>query len=260
MKEVTENDSSRYALIIEDDVDLSEELAASLRDNDISVIATTTSNDGIIKSRNQKFSCIIIDLHLEKGNGIDVIDVIRQDIKSPNYKTPIIVTSGMIDPLSLKHIKTKVQSIFSKPYSCAELNTTIDKLTNHTLANNSLKSVLYVEDELDLANEIIEEMEESNIGVVHVTSADAAFIQTQKKDFDCIIVDINLSLGRGDELIERIRYDIFNPNKETPIIVASSQLSKALVGRLSGKIQGGVVKPYSIKDLFSKLKPYIPYI
>lgn len=269
-----EENLSRYALVIEDDAALSEEIATTLRKNDISVIISATANDAIVKSRNQKFSCIIVDLNLEKGkgSGVDVIDFIRQDVKSLNYKTPIIVASGAIDQLVLKHLKHKVQSFFTKPFSSVALKNTFDKLTHH-ISENSFdhptqynyedsdpKSVLYVEDEEDLALEIVEEMEDSNIGVVHVTSADAAFLQTQKREFDCIIVDINLSIGRGDELIEKIRYDTLNINRDTPIIVASSQLSKQLIGRISGKIQAGVVKPYSIKDLFSKLKPYIPYI
>lgn len=253
---------SRYVLLVEDDEALSEEVALALRENEVSVLTVTTSNDAIIKARNQRFSCIIMDLQLGKGSGEDVIEIIRQDIKSPNYKTPIIVTSANLNPSNIKKFKTNVQKIFSKPYSTMELNQAIDTLTNHQpiTQESSQKSVLFVEDEIDLALEIVEEMEDSGVGVIHVTTADAAFMQTKKIKFDCIVVDINLSIGRGDELIERIRYDIFNLNKDSPIIVASSQLSKPLLDRISEKIQGGVVKPYSINDLFSKLKPYIPYI
>lgn len=254
------DDNKRSILFIEDEVELREEVQLEFEtDTGVSIITSSSANDAIAKTRNQEFDCIIVDLKLERGKGEEVIKNIRHDTNNPNAKTPIILTTANLTKMVLNQVKDLVQNIYTKPYSPADLKMTVDGLTQIGLSKQE-SSILYAEDEQDLANEIIEEIEDSGVGVIHVLTADAAYLQTKRKKFDCIIVDINLAIGRGDEFIMRVRKDLFNPNKDTPVIVASSHIDKNLIENIQGSIQGGVVKPYSIADLFSKIKPYVPDI
>ncbi len=116
------------------------------------------------------------------------------------------------------------------------------------------KSILVVEDEEDLASEIIDLLEDNDYHVVHATTANTASWMITNQKFDCILMDINLEAGFGDQVVEFMRSDSRGINFKTPVILASSHISKKTVGRIGKDIQGALVKPYKFQDLLSKIK------
>ncbi|MBK26307.1 MAG: hypothetical protein CME70_20070 [Halobacteriovorax sp.] len=266
----------KKVLVIEDEDALFYEIRIGLGDNNISALQSRNVSDAIFKTKNQKFDCIVVDLRLERGEGDEFIDIVRCDPKNLNHKTPIILASGFITKAVLGKVNDQVQDILAKPYSLRDLHSTIEKnilrskknlglaeieedyLQVDTRMEESGSTILYIEDERDLAIEIIDELENANLGVVHFTTEKEALKATKDVKFNCIIVDINLEEGKGDSFILKMRNDPDNLNRETPVIMASSHLDINVVNKLGGAIQGGVVKPYSILDLLDRLSRFIP--
>ncbi|MCO4794800.1 MAG: response regulator [Bacteriovoracaceae bacterium] len=116
--------------------------------------------------------------------------------------------------------------------------------------------VLYIEDEMDLAEEVIEELTDAGIRVVHATSSTDAITKSANQKFDCIISDINLAKGTGDTVIQVIKGNIQHINYNTPVLVASSHITKELIFKIGKQISEAVVKPYDPDELIQKIKDY----
>ena len=115
-------------------------------------------------------------------------------------------------------------------------------------------SILYAEDEHIMANNVSTFFKNFGHKMVHATDATMAIKMSEKQKFNIMIFDIHLESGTGDQVIERIRADVGNPNHKTPILVVSSHLDGPLITKLSGKIQGAVVKPFKIMDLIKRVE------
>lgn len=116
------------------------------------------------------------------------------------------------------------------------------------------KSILYVEDELELAVEVIEGLEEAGYRVIHSKTSQDALNKAANEKFYCLVFDIHLAVGTGDEVISKIRNNRIHVNNITPCVVVSSHLNKELVVKLADLIQGALVKPYLIDHLLDKIK------
>lgn len=254
--ETVDNDFPLRVLLVEDEEELAEEIAGELKAHWVEVNHVSSASYAIRATRKEKFDCLVLDYKLLSGTGLDIVRDLRSDKTNPNFKTPIIMASGALTKQDLIKLKGHVEKVMAKPYSISDLHDSIKEVVNQQVIVNDA-AVLLIEDEEGLAEEIVDEFEDEGVQMTHVISADAAFMQTKKQKYNCIIVDINLAIGKGDEFIERVRLDAHNPNWETPIIVASSQISKALVSKISSYIQGATVKPYKIRELYTKVRPYL---
>ena len=114
-------------------------------------------------------------------------------------------------------------------------------------------SILFVEDEIELAENMRELLEDSKFKFIHSTKYIDAMVKTENQRFDCILTDINLDQGTGDALIDSIRNRPNSPNFDTPIIVLSSHIDQKLVKKVAGKIQGAFVKPYDFDEVLDKV-------
>lgn len=69
------------------------------------------------KLKNQKYDCILSDVKLPDGNGIDLIREIRENYNSPNYQTPVIVLTASASEHERIITETmNIQSYMSKPF------------------------------------------------------------------------------------------------------------------------------------------------
>ncbi len=109
-------------LLIEDDEDLGETLAAYLQMHSFFVVRAKSAKESFLKLRNQEFSCVLVDLILKEGSGEEVIQHIREN-RTPGFKknVPIFVVSGNINPKSLQKIQKYVNGAFVKPFSMDSL-------------------------------------------------------------------------------------------------------------------------------------------
>lgn len=93
----------------------------------------------------------------------------------------------------------------------------------------SLKRVIIVEDEIKLANALMELLEDSfdNLDVSIAENGEDAFQLIIKEEFDLIISDHRMPKMLGADFIKLTRMDDNSLNKETPVIFLSGFILEA---------------------------------
>jgi len=119
------------------------------------------------------------------------------------------------------------------------------------------KTILYIEDEADLAELIMDELRDLGLKCIHSPSFTGAMTKANYQKYNAIITDIMIEEGTGDELIKHIRSTENHVNHETPIIVTSAYLSPELRDELNGKVNHILSKPHSMDALLEVLKEHI---
>jgi len=116
------------------------------------------------------------------------------------------------------------------------------------------KTILYVEDEADLAKIIEEELDGHGASVIRTDNLSTAKENLAKTKFDLIIADFLLKDGTGDTLISDLKDNSSELNNSTPIIVTSAFIGQDLIEEFQGKVAAILAKPHSMDRLLDKIK------
>lgn len=108
-------------LVVEDDKDLLELIEMKLTEAGFAVITAESAPLARMKISNQKFDLIFLDIKLESGTGVDIVNFLKRDRKGSNARTPVILMSGNIDPDVLSEVKDRIQGAVVKPFDPSEL-------------------------------------------------------------------------------------------------------------------------------------------
>ena len=113
--------ASGLILIVEDERSLRDPLEHLLRLRHFEVISADTADDALQAVRTHRPDAAIVDLHLRRGSGRDVI------VRMPE-KTPVIIFSGTIaDSGQLERIRPRTRLV-EKPCSLTWLIDTLDEM------------------------------------------------------------------------------------------------------------------------------------
>jgi DNA-binding response OmpR family regulator len=113
--------ASGLILIVEDERSLRDPLEHLLRLRNFDVISADTAEDALYAVRTHQPDAAIVDLHLKRGSGRDVI------IQMPP-KTPVIIFSGTIaDSGQLERLRPRTRLV-EKPCSLTWLIDTLDEM------------------------------------------------------------------------------------------------------------------------------------
>lgn len=120
----------------------------------------------------------------------------------------------------------------------------------------SKKWILLVEDDIDLANALIEDMSKSeDLKVVLATTFSNAVLKLNNQRFSCLVFDLQLGKHSSFKLIQQLK----NPkatkqlNSETPIILVSGFLQGEIVVNVANMVDGIIAKPFKSEDLVQKI-------
>ena len=106
-------------LIIEDEKSLSDSIVSYLKHEDYLCEQSLTFNDAITKVCMYKYDCILLDLMLPGGNGIDVLKKIKE--VSPETGVIIVSAKGSLDD-RVEGLKIGADDYLSKPFHLPELS------------------------------------------------------------------------------------------------------------------------------------------
>ncbi len=124
------------ALYIEDDKDISEEIAYFLEKKVSNLYVAADGEEGLKMFREFSPNVIITDIQMPKLNGLDMIQIIREE----NSKIPIIITSAFNESEKLlKAINLGVDGYLLKPINLAQLLQKIEKSVSPILLSKELK-------------------------------------------------------------------------------------------------------------------------
>lgn len=117
--------------------------------------------------------------------------------------------------------------------------------------------VLIVEDEIGIANFMIQGLQEENMALTHCISGEDALLKINQEEFDIILLDwmiLNLS---GLEVCKAIRTSE-NPNKKTPIIfITAKDTVEDTIEGLNAGANDYIKKPFNFNELVARINVYI---
>ena len=114
--------------------------------------------------------------------------------------------------------------------------------------------VLIVEDELEIVEILSIRLKKEGFEVSSCSKAPRAIQLMNNQKYDCLLLDMRLEQGSGEQILATIRRDIRNLNYATPALVMSAFLDPVIVKRIGKDIQGAFVKPFERDALISKIK------
>lgn len=110
-----------------------------------------------------------------------------------------------------------------------------------------MKSILIVEDDIDIHNLIMEVLQKENFKVFNAYSGTEALLVLEKENVDLILLDLMLPGKNGEEIIKRV--------KGTPIIVISAKIAlEEKVGALLDGANDYITKPFNKEELIARIK------
>jgi CheY-like chemotaxis protein len=113
-------------LLAEDDLLLRKSLAYFLSDNGFKVVHVADGAEAVKEIKKSKFDLMIIDLKMPHIGGMEIINMVRNELK---LNTPVIVlTSSGVEEVELESFAMGASEFISKPFSPSVLKARIDKL------------------------------------------------------------------------------------------------------------------------------------
>ena len=111
--------------------------------------------------------------------------------------------------------------------------------------------VLVVEDDQKVASFIQKGLEEEGLAVDVLNDGDAAGVQAQMVDYDCVVLDLMLPGRSGFQILRDLR-----PRKaELPVLILSAQTSaEARVAGLNGGADDYMGKPFILAELTARIR------
>lgn len=112
------------------------------------------------------------------------------------------------------------------------------------------RTILIVDDDLDLSMLIQDMLEDNGYASLYAASIDEAYEVLTNNKCDLILLDINLPDGTGFSLCKELRHI-----SQVPIIFVSARTSED--DKVNGLDMGGddyIAKPYSLKELMSRIR------
>lgn len=203
---------------------------------------------------NESFDYIILDLILIDGDGDEIVYQNNYSIKSK-----IIVLTSDVDvqrrEMLFEHgILDYISKTNSYDYIISELK---EILQNQEL--NRGKKILIIDDSAFIRKHISSLLEIRNYSVTTASNGkDALDILEHQKDFNLVILDLEMPLIDGEKVLREIRKKREFIN--LPVLVLSGTVDKELISRvLKHGASDYMKKPFSIEELILRIKLLIGY-
>jgi DNA-binding response OmpR family regulator len=114
--------------------------------------------------------------------------------------------------------------------------------------------ILIVEDELAIANSMIEYLQSNDMLCEHANNANLALDKIANYDYDCILLDLNLPDGNGFTIIDELK----KRNKTDGIIIISAK--ESIETKIEGFQLGAddyLTKPFHLSELLVRIQSLV---
>lgn len=113
-------------LIVEDDLDLQEGLAFSMKNEGYQVLTAKSKAEGLQIMEHERCDCVLLDCNLPDGSGFDFCTQARK-----RHETPILMLTARDTELDeVKALDLGMNDFMTKPFSLAVLKARLRKLTD----------------------------------------------------------------------------------------------------------------------------------
>ncbi|AHF15852.1 response regulator transcription factor [Niabella soli] len=156
-------------LIVEDEAALSKSIATYLKQENYSCEVATTYSEAIEKTETFDYDCILLDIMLPDGNGLDVLKALKQD-KRTDGVIVISAKDSMTDKIS--GLQLGADDYLAKPFYLPELSARVAAVIRRRRFEGSSELVLN-EIKVDTSSRIV--------------TINSEAVELTKKEFDLLV-------------------------------------------------------------------------
>ncbi len=160
-------------LIIEDEKSLNDSVLEYLHEDGHVCEAVYTYNDAVEKIELYNYDCIVVDINLPDGSGLDIIKRLKKSLKSPGI---VIISARNSLENRIEGLDTGADHYLTKPFHLAELNAHL-KSINRRINFNGNEEMIVNEIKL-LPNE-------------HTVFVNEKEVKLTKKEFELLVFFIS---------------------------------------------------------------------
>ncbi|OQX96428.1 hypothetical protein B6I21_01085 [candidate division KSB1 bacterium 4572_119] len=190
--------TDRKVLVIEDDLNFARTLYKFCQEKDFKFIHAGSGEVGIEMAKNYKPDGIILDIKLPGMDGWEVLNELKSDYKLRHI--PVHVMS--VDEEVPNYFARGAIGYFNKPITKEQLEDAFNKLNSFNLKESN--EILIVEDDENMQKIITDLISSEELKVTAVGTGNSALEQLNRKEFDCMILDLNLPDISGFDLLENL--------------------------------------------------------
>lgn len=209
------SEGDRVLLIIEDDERFASLLSDLAHEHHFKTLVAGDGESGLHFADYYKPSAIILDVGLPGIDGYEVIDRLKKNPRTRHIPVHIISASDR----SLEALRKGAIGYLQKPVDNTSLEMAFNRIESIVSGRN--RRLLVVEDDEITRKSIIGLMTAEDVSIEAVDSAESALELLDRENFDCLILDLNLTGMSGFELLEHIKKD--PRNNQLPVVVYTSK-------------------------------------
>lgn len=238
-------------LVIEDSLVFSKALKKGLQALNYTVSVAPTLHKAMDLLLAHSFDLIVLDLNLPDGEG----EMILQNLSILEKLKIIVYTSDVDRDRRNEWFRYGVLSYLSKTDPFIFVIQEIDTVMK-SLLENTLYSILVIDDSKFICNQINSLLQPRNYRLSIANTSQEAHAFLHVKQFDLIILDLELPDMHGKEILKHIRKQ--HTSLETPVFILTGQYNHNTVGEL---LKHGAneffTKPFLAEELLYKIDFWI---
>jgi HAMP domain-containing protein/CheY-like chemotaxis protein/signal transduction histidine kinase len=190
-------------LIVEDDVRFARILLDVARSKGFKGLVATNGKAGLTLAQQYQPNAITLDIGLPLIDGWTVLDRLKHDPSTRHI--PVHIISAV--EAQERGLKQGAMAYLEKPASKDALDNAFSDIK--TFVERRVKNLLIVEDDETQRSSIVELIGNHDVHSTAVASAEEALAELSSgKQYDCLVLDLQLPDMNGIELIERIKNDL----------------------------------------------------
>jgi signal transduction histidine kinase/DNA-binding response OmpR family regulator len=212
----TRQRGSRVILAIEDDIAFAGILLDLAHELDFDFLHAPDANEGLQLAREVQPSGILLDVGLPDRSGLTVLEWLKHDPLTRHV--PIHIVSATDHAETALRLGAIGHTL--KPSARDALAAAIRRLEERSVPGT--RRVLVVEDDPVLRRSIHALLQSDAVEIVEAGSIAAALRELQHAPVDCVVMDLTLPDGSGDELLERMARTL--ADSAPPVIVYTGRM------------------------------------
>ncbi|GGG99593.1 hybrid sensor histidine kinase/response regulator [Mucilaginibacter phyllosphaerae] len=242
VKKSTDPNHEPFVIIVEDDKNFADILQDYARDHGFKSVMVNEGTNAVEIITEQQPDAVILDIMLPGKDGWQILKELKQ--AEATMHIPVHLMSAG-EAAANRVRKEGAISFLKKPVNTE----TLDKLFADIMANNGTKftQILLVEDHKAQSQALKDLMQSQGITVDQAFDGESAFRMLYEKEYQCVILDLNLPDISGLDLLDKIKeIDKFI---SLPVIINTAmELDKTSVNRLMQYANAMVVKTSKSSD------------
>jgi DNA-binding response OmpR family regulator len=240
-------------LVIEDSKTINNIIKKELTKLDFDVDQAFRYKEAKEKLENNEYKLIILDLHLPDGEGSELI----ANIQSLTKTKVVVLTARQDDDLREELFQYGILDYIIKDtnliYSISEITKII-----HKVEDVNKENILIIDDSKFICKQIKTILEPRNYLVSYAYTAQDGLVELKAKDYDLLILDMELPDMHGLKVLEIIRRD--SAFLTLPIIVLSGTSSAEVIRNvLKNGSNDFLKKPFVFEEFILKVDLWIDY-